>query len=455
MDTHQGKLSHSYIKIGTLEKIGYGFGDLASNLSFGFVSLFLLYFYTNIYGISAAEASLIFVIARVLDAVFNIFIGYAVDKTHSRHGKLRPYLLYGSIPLGILTILCFTTFGGEFKFYYALISYTLYCLAYTAVNTPYSALTNRLTQHEVSRSSLSVYRFVFAIIGYMVVSTSADAIISRFTEQHTGYVFAVSCFALLATFFFLACFGMTKERVAADEDIAVSPTLKEMFTAVSRNTPLINLSLFTVFFYIAYTVWMAIAIYFIKYVIQDESFTATFFAIQSVAYIAGTVISEKLIAAMGKKNMTLLALAIGIIGLLMQYFLAGHNIVLIMGGVCLYSITLGMGFVTMWSMIADTVEYAEWQHNVRTEGAIYGFFNFITKIAMAIGGGCAGLMLDYFDYSSENISSSALEGINIMMTLFPAALFFLGGIFVTFYSLNEKTYRDIIQKIALRKQSSL
>ena len=245
MDT-AGKLSASYVVIGVKEKIGYGFGDFASNLSFGFVSLFLLFFYTNIYGISAVQASLIFVIARVIDAVFNILIGFAIDKTHSRYGKLRPWLLYGSIPLGFLTVLCFVPFGGEAKFYFALLSYTIYCLAYTAVNTPYSALTNRLTQHEASRSSLSVYRFVLAIVGYLIVSTTADTLISPFSDKQLGYVFAVSCFALLATFLFLACFGMTRERVGEEEETP-APTLREMLRAVAGNAPLINLSLFTIF----------------------------------------------------------------------------------------------------------------------------------------------------------------------------------------------------------------
>lgn len=446
--------SDSYVKVSIREKIGYGFGDLASNLSFGFVSLFLLFFYTNIYGITAVQASLIFVIARVLDAVFNIFLGYFIDKTHTRYGKLRPYLLFGAVPLGILTVLCFSAVDSDFKFYYALISYTIYCLAYTAVNTPYSAMTNMLTQHEGSRASLSVYRFVFAIIGYLIVSTSADLLISQFTDQKMGYVFAVSCFSLLATFFFLACFGMTKERVISSPN-QIQPTLKEMITAVTGNVPLINLSLFTVFFYMAYTVWMAIAIYFIKYTLGNESFTATFFAIQSAAYVAGTVVSEKLISMMGKKKMAQLGLLIGIIGVLFQYFLAGDNIYLIMTGVCLFSITLGMGFVAMWSMIADTVEFAEWKHGVRTEGAIYGFFNFITKIAMAIGGGCAGLMLDYFDYSSDHITASALNGINLMMTLFPGLMFALGMVFIFFYSLDENTYRNIIKDIESRKLNKL
>ncbi|TCW16266.1 GPH family glycoside/pentoside/hexuronide:cation symporter [Raoultella sp. BIGb0138] len=453
MDT-AGKLSASYVVIGVKEKIGYGFGDFASNLSFGFVSLFLLFFYTNIYGISAVQASLIFVIARVIDAVFNIAIGFAIDKTHSRYGKLRPWLFYGSLPLGLLTVLCFVPVGGEAKFYFALISYTLYCLAYTAVNTPYSALTNRLTQHEASRSSLSVYRFVLAIVGYLIVSTTADILISPFTDKQAGYVFAVSCFALLATFLFLACFGMTTERVGEEEEMA-APTLREMLRAVMGNAPLLNLSLFTVFFYIAYTVWMAIAIYFIKYIIGHEGYTATFFMIQSAAYIVGTVVSEKAIALMGKKKMALVALLIGVLGVLMQYFVAGHNLWLIMTGVCLYSITLGMGFVAMWTMIADTVEYAEWHHGVRTEGAIYGFFNFITKIAMAIGGGCAGWLLDYYHYDAGNITAGAINGINILMTLFPGAMFAISAIFVACYSLDEKTYRDIVQKISLRKQNAL
>lgn len=338
------------------------------------------------------QASLIFVIARVIDAIFNILIGFAIDKTHSRYGKLRPWLLYGAIPLGFLTVLCFVPFGGEAKFYFALISYTLYCLAYTSVNTPYSALTNRLTQHEASRSSLSVYRFVLAIVGYLIVSTTADMLISPFTDKQSGYVFAVSCFALLATFLFLACFGITRERVGEEEETP-APSLREMLRAVMGNAPLLNLSLFTVFFYIAYTVWMAIAIYFIKYIIGSEGYTATFFLIQSGAYIVGTVISEKAIALMGKKRMTLVALLIGTLGVLMQYFVAGHNLWLIMTGVCLYSITLGMGFVAMWSMIADTVEYAEWHHGVRTEGAIYGFFSTLLpklrwRSAAAVRAGC-------------------------------------------------------------------
>ncbi|MCK9815058.1 glycoside-pentoside-hexuronide (GPH):cation symporter [Pseudomonas sp. MAFF 302046] len=454
MTTPTARITESYVVLGAKEKIGYGLGDLACNLSFGFVSLFLLYFYTDIYGLSAAEASLIFVIARVIDALFNILVGYAVDRTHSRHGKLRPYLLYGALPLAGLSILCFSAWNIELKFTYALISYTLYCLAYTTVNTPYSALTNRMTQHEGSRASLSVYRFVLAVIGYLIVATSAERLVALFTEPRDGYVFAVSLFALLATFCLIACFGMTRERVDTRQD-RPSPSLRDMLRAVFDNLPLIHLSLFTLFFYIAYTLWMAIAVYFIKYVIGDEGFSPLFFALQTAAYILGTVLSQTLIARLGKKKMTLGVLLLGIGGLVIQYIFASHNLPLTMVCIGLYSITLGAGFVAMWSMIADTVEYAEWKNGHRAEGAIYGFFNFVTKIAMALGGGLAGLLLQLSGYSAAQVDAQAINAITLMMTLVPALMFALGFVFVLFYPLDEQSYRNLLQRIEQRKQTAL
>lgn len=446
----QRPISSSYVNVSVTEKIGYGLGDFASNLSFGFVSLFLLFYYTDVYGITAAQASIIFVVARVVDALYNLFVGYFVDKTNSKYGKLRPYLLYGAVPLGLLTILCFVFFEGNFKFGFALFTYTLYCLAYTTVNTPYSAMTNTLTQDEKSRASLSVYRFALASLGYLLVSTTSTPLVALFSDAQTGYIAAVSIYSAIATACFLACFSLTKERVAVESN-STPIGFKELLTSVFKNKPLINVSLYTLFFYIAYTIWMAIAIYFLQYVLKKPEFTTSFFLIQTGAYTFGVICSDKLITKLGKKTTTLYSLLFGTLGLLFQYFFAGNDILLIMLCICMFSITLGIGFVTMWSMVPDTVEYAEWHFGTRAEGSIYGFFNFVTKIAMAIGGGCAGLMLDMFDYSSNQITENAVNGINLSMTLFPAALFVACIVVVFFYELNESTYRDIIEKIQLRK----
>lgn len=441
--------SHTYVSLSVKEKFGYGLGDFASNLSFGFVSLFLLFFYTDVYGITAAEASLIFVIARVIDAIFNLAVGVVVDKTHTRWGKMRPYLLFGAIPLGALTVLCFVTMAGSFRFGFALLTYTLYCLAYTTVNTPYSALTNTLTQNEKSRASLSVYRFALASIGYLVVSTTAGPVVELFDSPQTGYTAAVVFYSILAAVAFLMCFCMTWERVNSAAS-TTSMGWRQVLRVIFRNGPLLNVSLYTALFYIAYTVWMAIAVYFIRYVIGDAGFSTAFFMIQTAAYTTGVILSAPLIAKWGKKAATQIALSFGMCGLLLQYFFADGNLIIIMIGVCSFSLTLGAGFVTMWSMVPDTVEYAEWHHKSRAEGVIYGFYNFVTKIAMALGGGCAGLLLDMFDYSSDAVSETALEGINFAVTLFPAILFGLCIVVVTRYKLNETAYRDLLANIRQR-----
>ncbi|OEC49292.1 MULTISPECIES: MFS transporter [unclassified Aeromonas] len=446
-------ISNSYVSVSVTEKIGYGLGDFASNLSFGFVSLFLLFYYTDIYGITAAQASIIFVVARIIDAIYNLAIGYLVDNTNSKHGKLRPYLLYGAIPLGLLTTLCFILINGEYKFTFALFSYTLYCLAYTTVNTPYSAMTNTITQNEQSRASLSVYRFTLASLGYLVVSTSATPLVASFSTQQIGYLSAVAIYSSIATIAFIACFYFTKERVSIEEK-QDSLSFNDIKSIVFKNKPLINVSLYTLLFYIAYTVWMAIIIYYIQYVLDMPNFVTLFFLIQTAAYTTGVIVSEKLIIWFGKKNAALYGLLFGMAGLILQYFVAEDNIYLIMAFICMFSITLGIGFVTMWSMVPDTVEHAEWHHQVRAEGSIYGFYNFITKIGMALGGGCAGLMLELFEYSSEHITETAIMGINISITLFPAGLFLLCFLVVMFYELNEDTYRSLVIKIQQRKSQS-
>ena len=446
-------VSTADVKLGMGEKIAYGLGDMASNLSFGAVSLFLLFFYTNIFGLSAGEASLIFLIARIIDALFNILLGYAIDKTHSRHGKLRPYLLYGALPLGVLTVLCFSTPDTSYKFTYALLSYTVYCLAYTTVNTPYSAMNNMLTQHAMSRASLSVYRMLFATLGYFVVSVYADQLIRRFADPRTGYQITIALFALLATLLFYLCFARTRERIVQPPHAA--PALSQMVQAITGNPPLFHLSMFTVFVYIAYSVWMAAALYYINYVLRDSAYTASFFAIQTMTNVAGTMASEKLIAVLGKKKLTLLSLSLGALALLYQYGLAGDSRLVIMACVSVYSAALGSIFVCMYAMLADTVEYAEWQHHVRTEGAIYGYFNFITKVAMAIAGGLAGLILQQAGYDATHVTPRAQAWITLMMTLIPAAMFVLALLFMLRYQLDKASYLEMVGQITARQQHTI
>lgn len=214
------QLGDGYQRLRWPEKLAYGLGDFASNLSFTYTSLFLMAFYADAYGLSLAQASSILIIARCLDALFNLAMGCLIDRTRSRYGKLRPYLLWGSLPLGVMTVLNFYVFECSFKFEIALLTYTLYCLIYTFVNTPYAAMTNRLTQHEQSRASLSVYRFVFAFAGYFVVATWSDSLLRLMPGGNNSFAYVVAIFALLATLCFWGCFAGTRERVSITHEPA-------------------------------------------------------------------------------------------------------------------------------------------------------------------------------------------------------------------------------------------
>ncbi len=446
----QQSQSSTYVPLGIKEKLAYGLGDGASNISLAFITIFLLYFYTDIYGLTAAQGSIILLVGRIAEAVFNLLLGYFIDRTHSRYGKLRPYILFGCIPLAFLMVFCFWGIGGAYKFWFALLSYTLYCLSFTLVQTPYSALNNMMTQHEGSRSQLSVYRFALASIGYLLVSMTAEKLIALSDNPQTGYLIAAIIFAVTATILFILCFIGTKERVRPSE--SQEPiSWKKQIRIISQNGPLNILSLYTVLIYVVYILWYALAIYYINYVIGDEFFMSDFFMIAILSYMVGTILSGWLIKRFGKKNITLGGLLLGSMALLIQY-MAVSNLFLLMLCIVILQISLAISFVTMWAMVADTVEYSEWKMKIRAEGTIYGYYNFITRVAMGLGGALGGLLLKIYNYNPDEITAYAVTGINIGMTIIPAVFVIISVVFLFFYSIDEKKYRQMINEIAARSR---
>lgn len=447
----------SNVRIGILEKVGFGLGDFASNLTFGFINLFLLFFFTNVYGLGAADAALIFMLARVLDGVYNLILGQLIDLTHTRFGKLRPYILFGAIPVGVLAILCFTNFSlsSEAKFYYALCSYTGYCLIYSTVNTPYSGLNTIITQDAASRSSLSAYRLSFAYTGYLLVSTSASLIIAQFDSAEDGYFYAIAIFAILAIILFFGCFALTHERVQKElspEDRKLK--LSDIKNVIFKNGPLLQLSLFTLALYQVYTMWMSIAIYYLNYVMAAPEFISVFFLIQALTAIISAIVADPLLRALDKKPTIFMAMTLGVAAALCQYFFIDpQNKVAVMICVIGINAALTIGLVAMWAMLADTVEYAQFKFGIRKEGLIYGFFNCITRVAMAIGGALAAMALALTHYDANNVTPEAIAGINILMTLACAGFFALAALLIAFYPINRSFYQQMITTLQERTSS--
>ncbi|WCE28806.1 MFS transporter [Vibrio sp. SCSIO 43137] len=446
--------SDSYVKIGLKEKLGYGFGDFGSNLSFNFISLFLLYYYTDIYGLSATEASMIFVVARVIDAVYNLLIGYVIDRTNTKYGKLRPYLLYGAIPMGILSAICFIGIDSEYKAMYALVVYTIYSLAYTTINTPYSAMNNTITQHEGSRASLSVYRMAMAMLAYTFVASVAEPLISTFSDPSQGYTYTALIFSAVSALFILVCFFMTKERVVATPNELEEKSIKESIAILKENTPLHVLSAYTVFVYVFFSIDMAITYYYFSYVLGDVNLMGSVLTIGAGASAVGTVISGKLTELLGKKTLCLYSLFGLAISTGIRYYVPADDITLQTICIAGSSFFMGINFVVMWAMVPDTVEYSELKSKVRAEGVVYGYFNFVTKIAMAIGGGIAGVSLDLFGYDANAVTQEAINGISMMVTIVPAILSVLAAVCIYFYKIDEKYYREIIQAIEIKKRTA-
>lgn len=224
-----------------------------------------------------------------------------------------------------------------------------------------------------------------------------------------------------------------------------------MITTVKSNGPLHALSIYTGFIYIAFTLWMAVAVFYVMYVIGDPEFIPTFFIIQTIANIFSLALANKLMLSLGKKKTALYSLPVGIAIAIFQYFVPADNVTLLMSCIFIFIAVLGINMGVMWTMAADTVEYSEWKTGLRAEGAVYGYYNFTTKIAMAIGGGLSGFILGAYGYDAELVTPQALEGIAICMTIVPAILFTLAFISVRFYNIDEQQYNHMVDEIEQRK----
>lgn len=430
------------VQLSFKEKLSYGVGDGACNISLGLVTLFLLYFYTDIYGLTAAQGGTIFLVGRIVEAVFNLFLGYKIDTYQTEKDKFKPFIFYGAIPLGLITVALFYNFSSDYKFTFALFSYCLYCVLFTIIQTPYTALNNVMTQHEESRTSLSVYRFMCASGGYLLVSYFTETIVSQFDEG--GYFYAAIFYSIIATVLLYICQGNVNERVK--EAQPQKSSLREQIDIVKSNHPLQLLSAYTGLVYVVYILWFALAVYYINYVMNEPEFVSTFFLVQICAYVVGTLISGALSERFGRKPVIQISLLLSGLVLCLQYIYT-ESFFIVMVSVVVFQICLAINFVLMWAMAADTIEYSEWKSKKRNEGIIYGYYNFIVRVAMGIGGAIAGFVLNYFEYNPTDVTDVAVSGINFSFTVLPSILMVLSMMFVFLYPIDEKTYKTIVAEI--------
>jgi glycoside/pentoside/hexuronide:cation symporter, GPH family len=444
-------------KISFKEKVGYGLGDTASNLYFQMFVNFLLFFYTDIFGISAAVAGTMLAISRVADAFLDPAMGAIADRTKTKWGSFRPYIIWGALPLTILGVLAFITpnFDMTGKIIYAYITYNLIMIAYTFVNIPYSAMLGVISPNSQERTSVSTYKFVLAFVGAFIVQGLTLPMVGFFGNgnQAVGFPITMAIFGVVACILFYITFKTTKERVKAPENQKSS--LKQDLKNLVSNRPwmyLLVMSIFTLGYII---IRSGTIIYYFKYYIGDEVLTSLFMVLGTIAVIAGVSCTQFLAKKFGKKNLYIAVMLLTTVLTVLFYFIPKEQIVLIFILHILISFIMAPQAPLLWAMYADTADYSEWKNNQRATGLVFSAAIFAQKFGIAIGGGLAGWLLAMFGFiANTHQTPETLKGILFMVSFIPAVGSFIPAIAALFYELDDKKMKQIELELEARKSGS-
>lgn len=429
------------------EKIAYGLGDTASNIVFQTVMLFLTFFYTDIYGISPAFVGTMFLAVRIIDAVTDPLMGALADRTQSKYGKFRPYLLWFALPFGLISVLAFTTpdFGEEGKMIYAFVTYTLLMLVYTAINIPYCALGAVLTADPKERVSVQSYRFVFAMLGGLMVTSLTLPLVDFFGQgdRAKGYQLTIMAMSVLGVLMFLACFYGTKERINPPKE-SFSRSYMDNFRQLWKNDQWRVLALVALCLLSGYVLRTTLAIYYVKYYLEMPDSITLFITLGMLGSMVGCIIAQPLAKRYCKVRLYIGIQVLAAALCASSYFVAADNVTLAIGLYVLWNLVFNTGTPLLWAKMADTVDYGQWLTGVRTTGMVYSSIIFFIKMGIAIGGALGGWLLAGMGYQADVAQTEETKaGLLLAFSLYPA----IGSLIVAFvmgaYKLNTQKVDEI------------
>lgn len=461
MQTNSGKLSLK-------EKVGYSLGDTASNLFFQTFILFLLYFYTDVFGLPAAAVGTMFLVTRIWDAFFDPIVGMISDRTHTRWGKFRPFLLWFALPFGIIGVLTFTTpgFDTSGKLVYAYVTYSLMMMLYSAINVPYSALMAVITPNSEQRTVLSSYRFVSAFAGGFIVQAVTMSLVNYFGKgnESLGWQWAMGCLSGLAFVLFMITFSTTKERVfpPKEQKTNFKRDLRDLFS----NKPWLLIAGATVFQLMYIVMRNSSIMYYFKYYVGDqhlslfgnvinlsfEGFASSFMLTGTVATIIGAVLTNRFSRAFDKKNTYLWFLIASAVLNAFFYLMQPQNVLLIYGLNLAVSFFFGPVSVLQWAMYTDTADYAEWKNERRATGLLMAASLFSLKLGLTLGGAVVGWILAYHGFEANQAQTQeSVDGIIMLLSVYPSVIGVVGGLLMLFYPLTNKMMIRIEEDLTARR----
>lgn len=472
-------------KIKLREKIGYGFGDAASSMFWKIFGMYSLFFYTDVLGITAAAAGTMFLVARLWDSFFDVFVGIISDRTKSRYGKYRPYLLWFAIPFAVMGAITFFApdFGQTGKLVYAYITYSLMMIVYSLINVPYASLLGAISSNPRERNSLSSFRMSFAFIGSFVtfmllqplidffsktfgndsLAVMAKAAESTVSTSPVGWVMGVGAIGIICVTLFLLCFSWTKERVTqieSEKNASIKQDLKNLF----HNAPwwiLVATGLAALLFN---AVRDSVAIYFFRDYVKVNyrmegtgwDMTTIYFLVGQAANLIGVMSAPAISAKYGKKKTYMIAMLMAGI-LSTSFYFIPNNITWILIFQFMISIFAGYVLPLLWSMFADIVDQQELLTGRRATGLIFSSSSMSQKLGWALGSAMSGWILAVFKYAPEALeqSSQTIFGEHIMISLIPAVCCILAFVGMMFYPLTDKRVKEISEQLNLKRNKAI
>ena len=443
-------------KLSFKEKLGYGLGDMAANFIFQALLALQLFYYTDVFGLSAAQAGTLFLVVGLIAAAFNPVMGVIVDRTNTRWGKFRPWLLWTAVPFGIMGILTFTTpsLSVSGKLIYAWVTYLLLRLIYAANNVPYATLNGVLTGDPDERTSISSYRQVLANLAGFIVQSLAIPMIAFFGHGNAarGYQYTMGLLSILSVLFFFIAFASSKERIQPNpqQQTSLIQDLRDLFS----NRPWIVLFLATTFYFAALAMRGSVMLPYFKYNAGNEFLFSWFNGFGLAALIAGITVSTFFTRRIGKRPLFILSMTLtGLFNLAVLFLPATATVPIIVSEV-LRQFCYGTSGPLIWAMMGDVADFGEWKTGRRATGTVTAAVVFALWVGLAIGGAIAGWLFSFYGYASNAVQTArSLEGIRLTAGLWSALAFFATAICMFFYPISRRINKTISDDLAGRRLS--
>jgi len=439
----------------TKEKLGYGIGDAASSMVWQTATLFLAYFYTDVFGLPAAIMGTMFLVVRLADAFVDPCIGALVDRTRTRHGRFRPWLMWFAIPFGVSCLITFYVpdAGPTAKIVYACVTYAILSFIYSAVNVPYCAMPGALTLDPRERHSLQSWRFACAFIGGLVVTVIGLPLVELLGQgdKAKGYLYAMGLMGFLGVVLIYCCFFMTRERYLPHNDTAGS--MWSDLKLLAKNNQWRIIIIFNILLLTAVVTRGSSTLYYMNYVLRRPDLVFTFIVTGMIAALCGAFLSERILGKFDRICAYQVCLVSFVFFLTVIYLIPPSQVWLIIGLNIVFGFVQNLTTPVQWNMFSDVVDYEEHRSGRRLDGLVFSTALFAIKFGLAMGGAVVGWILGLVHYQPGVAAQSpqVITTINLMHNIIPGVLFIAMLLLLFFYQLNSPRVNAIAEALAVKR----